>query len=68
MYMDVPSILLFVSFISVFFIVSLLLGCLCWYLWGGYRNIPDVPTRSKHIIENLNETTQLEIEESNKDK
>ena len=35
MYMDVPSILLFVSFISAFFIISLLLGCLCWYLWGG---------------------------------
>ena len=37
-------------------------------LVGVYRSIDDIPDRGKHIADNLNENTRLEIEESNKDK
>tara|TARA_B100000745_G_scaffold298863_1_gene248367 strand:+ start:2805 stop:3011 length:207 start_codon:yes stop_codon:yes gene_type:complete len=68
MYTELQAVFTFVSCIAVFFMLSLILGCLSWYWWGGYRTIDDMPDRSKHIVDNLNETTRLEIEESNKDK
>jgi len=68
MYVDLEAVLTFVSCIAILFMISLTFGCLSWYWWGGYRSIDDMPSRSKHIVDNLNETTRLEIEESNKDK
>ena len=68
MYLDLQALFTLVASITILFMLTLIFSCLCWYLWGGYRSIEDIPDRSKHIVDNLNETTRLEIEESNKDK
>ena len=68
MHMALEASFSFVACSTVFFMLSLIFGGLYWYWWGGYRTIDDIPDRSKHIVDNLNENTQLEIEESNKEK
>ena len=66
--MDVSHILLFVILTTSFFVVSLLLGCFCWYMWGGYRDIPDPVIENESIDSNVSEISQLEIKDRNKDK
>ena len=68
MYMDLEAVFTFVACTTVFFMLSVIFGGLSWFWWGGYRTIDDIPDRGKHIADNLNENTRLEIEESNKDK
>ena len=68
MYMDLEAVFTFVACTTVFFMLSVIFGCLSWFWWCGYRTIDDIPDRGKHIADNLNENTRLEIEESNKDK
>ena len=45
MYLDLHSLFTLVAFITVFFMLSLLITCLSWYMWGGYRHIDSDPIK-----------------------
>ena len=48
MYLDLYSMFTLVAVITVFFMLSLLMTCLSWYMWGGYRHIDSDPIKSSN--------------------
>jgi hypothetical protein len=65
---DLYAFFVIVSCITVIFICSVLLSCLSWYFWGGYRSIDTDPVKTKRVIDNINEKVELETNDINEDK
>ena len=68
MYLDLNSTFTLIAIISVLFMFSLIFTCLCWYWWGAYRDIPDITPKTEQVVDTMNEMSQLETEDTNKNK
>jgi hypothetical protein len=45
-YLDLYSLFTLIASITVFFMVSLIFTCLCWYTLSGYKDIDTDPVKS----------------------
>ena len=51
MYLDLYSVFTLVASITVFFMLSLIFTCACWYMWSGYRDIDTDPVKDSNTTD-----------------
>lgn len=51
MYLDLYSVFTLVASTSIFFMLSLIFTCVCWYMWSGYKDIDTDPIKDYKTTE-----------------